>query len=35
MSHVGVLVACAFNHTDNINKGTLTMIIRDLIQIQL
>jgi hypothetical protein len=32
MSHVGVLVACAFNNTDNINKGILMMRIRDLIK---
>jgi hypothetical protein len=35
MSHVGVLVACTFNNTDNITKGTLIMRIRDLIHIQL
>jgi hypothetical protein len=35
MTHVGVLIACAFNNTDNINKGTSMMRIRDLIQIQL
>ena len=35
MSHVGALISCIFNNTDNITMGTLMMRIRELIQIQL